>query len=327
MADNCDRENPIRAVDWRWLRATGFIDGSERAPSRVADLPAGFKWIRAAIRFARERGTVISDSDLSMLKSRRPAIYWAHQIWDNRSHPLRAEIEARILARQDDHAIGFHTNTSPRIIEAYEALFFHVRDLLHRPAYILHTAIGPSLQRGLSEREFELLWKLFGYFYGPYVLNDLVSKCTNPMWCATPDNTGSAWTDNAIGTLKMKAALAVTTVPVNQQTQLALMDIFTKFIEVERTTDTAGKAHDQVLDSINAMLHAFPLNVSGLDPTDKAKRLMMDTGPMAAYDASSVEVSYAECLKISTGQRLPNERQLLSERFPEPPERPAGGGE
>ncbi|TFH43184.1 MAG: hypothetical protein E4H01_12425 [Lysobacterales bacterium] len=315
MADICDRNNPKRVVDWRWRRAAGFLGTTERAPTRRIDGPEGHKWIRHAILFLQAQNAATNTDELATVKHKHPAIYWAQNLRDDNVNPVKWEIEARILARQDNYGIGFAVGYAPEIIEAYESLFFNVRDSLRHPGYVMHTVMGPAVQRGLTTREYDLLWKLYGYFYGPHMLTGLVSKCVNPAWCTTPDNANTTWQDDAIGTLKMQAALAVKTVRVDHHTQLPLMDIFTKFTEVERNTDTAGKAHETILESIGAMMDAMPLNIGGRDP--RAGHTQMDTGQLSKYDDSAVELTYEQSLRITTGRSLPGEAELLATSFPE----------
>jgi len=60
------------------------------------------------------------------------------------------------------------------VISLYERIFFNVNEKLKNRDYIMTCVIGPSVHSGLSDRDFDLLWKLFGYLYGPVVLNAFV---------------------------------------------------------------------------------------------------------------------------------------------------------
>ena len=124
----------------------------------------------------------------------------------------------------------------------------------------------------------------------------------NPVWCSTPDTVNSTLQDDAISTMKFKAALAAKTIPVNNSTQVDLLHVFTKFVEVERTTDSIGKAQNQILDHIEAMMVTLPFNVGGRDPRTAE---MVPQTPMAAYRKTSVELSFQETMAVAAGQRLP----------------------
>jgi len=207
---------------------------------------------------------------------------------------------------------------APEQVAAFASLFFDVRGKLDHIGYIIHTVIGPALQRSLSERDFNVLWKLYGYYYGPHVLDALASRMVNPLWCNTPDTVSTAFQDNAIGTMKMKAALAACTVPVSFSTQVDLLHIFTKFVEVERTTDSAGKAQDQMLEHIAAMMLNLPFAVDDRDP--RAEGMLVDGGPTKEFDELAIELSYEETMTVAAGHGLGNEEMLRQMRYPPLPQ-------
>lgn len=285
-------DNPFRAPAWRWLRAAGHLDRSQPGPSRRRDGDAGASWIRRAARFQRSFSRCATPMEQLRLSDEYPDIFWAHHIYDT-SGPARWHVEAYLLARADDWATGFSAGVSHKVVAAYEALFFNVRERLQHMGYVLHGVLGEAIQRGLHEREYDLLWKLYGYFYGPHVLDALISKFVSPGWCSSTDGVNAAIQDDAISTLKLKAALAAKLTPVNQHNQIDLLHIFTKFVEVERTTDSAGKAQGQILDHIAAMMSQVPFTTGGHDPhTGHAIR---------TQQRLSVELTYDEQLAASAG--------------------------
>ena len=293
-------ENPFRPPDWMWLRATEVVNGEGRRPSRQRDGLKGFKWINRAIRFIRAYRQCDTEQRKADLAHRSPEIFWAYWCWSSTTNVQKHLIEAHLLARSDFYSIGRRCGMTPGMIEAYEALFFNVREKLEHRSYILNCVMGPAIHRGLSEREHDLLWKLYGYFLGPYIVDALESRFANPVWCSTPEGVGAAVLDDAIGTLKLKAALAAKTVPVNQSTQMALMDQFTRFVEIERTTDSAGKAQAQVLEHIAAMMTTLPFAVGR--PRGQAE--------VFEFEDTAAELNYAETMFVSTGQPLDNAEEL-----------------
>jgi len=305
-------QNPFRPADWRWLRAREIHEGDGAGASRRRDGLQGYKWINRALNFLIEHENCRSDYQRQALADARPAIFWAHWAWSLSANPQKHSIEAHILARESNSEIGLRCGMSPDIIEAYEALFFNVREKMHHRQYILNCVMGPAIHRGITEREYDLLWKLYGYFLGPYIVDALESKFANPVWCGTPEAVGAAVLDDAIGTLKLKAALAAKTVPVNQHTQLALMEQFTKFVEVERNTDSAGKAQEQILDHISAMMTTLPFNVGGRDP--RGGRLPMS--PVQEYEKTAIELTYEETMRLSVSQPIANSGTLKRLTFP-----------
>ncbi len=304
----------MRPADWRWQRAMGVVDGSQPHPGRKFDGAIGYHWIKRAVNFKAAYEDCGGD-DLAQrrLADKTPDIFWAHEAWRFEKQQMRWDIEAQILARCTDQEIGMANGYPPQVIAAYENIFFNVREKLQHSQYILHCVIGEAIQRGLSEREYDLLWKLYGYFYGPHILKVMSSKMVNPNWCASMDTSSSTLQDDAISSLKYKAAIAAKTVPVNSTTQIDLLNVFTKFIEVERTTDTMGKAQGQILDHIGAMMTNLNFDVGGRDPKTA---LMRPDSSISGYRKTSIELSFAEQIMLSAGQNLPYGQHIESLDFP-----------
>jgi len=325
MLIDCSRDNPFRPAHWRWLRAMGIANGEQPRATRRLDGPNGFRWIKRAAKFKQAYDACENDAARRVLANQMPDMFWAHQCWLETKKPTRWHIEAAILARQDDWEIGFACGVNPEIVDAFESVFFNVREKLNHRHYILHHVIGPAVQRGLYERDYDVLWKLYGFFYGPHALDALASKFLSPNWCSTPDTVNSSYQDDAIGTLKMKAAIAAKTIPVTLNTQVDLLHIFTKFVEVERTTDSAGKAQDQMLEHISAMMGNMPFNIGGRDP--QRQQLPVEPNPAHAYKQTNIELSFEETMMVATGGEVPTADRLVELTFPPPPglEEDAGG--
>jgi len=313
----CSMMNPFRPPHWRWLRATGVANGLQPNAGRRKDGTQGYKWINAAKTFQEARAAAVDEEARVRLANDQPAIFWAHAAYENDNNPVKWEIEARLLARCNNWEIGFHCGVAEEIVEAYENLFFNVREKLRHPGYITHTVMGPSVQRGLSEREFDLLWKMYAYAYGPHMLQAVVSKFSNPTWCSTPDEVGSAVQDDTVGTMKMKASLAAKTIPVNMGTQIDILHVFTKYVEIERMSDDASNAQNQIMDHIGTMFNVMPLNVAGRDPQDGHRQSVK--GPVHVFEETAIELSYEETMEVAVGKVLPNTDMLKQLHFPPSP--------
>jgi len=315
---HCLKDNPMRAADWRWLRAVGVAEGTQPPATRRRDGNKGYKLINDAIAFRREFERRPNDADKCELAALSPEIFWAHHIWQSSNAMLRWQVEALCLAKESDFDIGYECGLAPEIVQTYMDLFFDVREKLCHPGYIRTCVLGPAVPRGLSEREYDLLWKMYGYWLGPLVLKAVFSTFAQPDWCMRPDAVGAALQDDALGTLKLKAALAAKTVPINSHTQLELLHAFTKFIEVERMTDSAGQAQSQILGHIGALFEALPFGISGRNPRDGNKRLAQ--GPTAYFDEHGVELTYEELMMVSIDNIPANANELISVRYPDDPD-------
>ena len=111
---------------------------------------------------------------------------------------------------------------------------------------------------------------------------------------------------------KLKAAIAAKTIPVNQYTQLSLLDQFTKFVEVERNSDSADKSQQQILDHIGAMMTNLPFNIGGRDPNGNA----VMHPDIRKFDHTAIELTYEEQLRLSTHQDIANQDMLMRLKFP-----------
>lgn len=145
-------ENPLRPPDWRWQRV---VRGHEAWNDPWRD------------RLARFHPGVESTAD--------PDLVAAASIYQG--DPLhRAEVEARILAGQNDTEIGTCLGLRPELVNTYEAVFFEVRSQLRHPSYILHVVLGPKAYTSIERTDVPFLWRKHGYRFGLSSLDLLVSS-------------------------------------------------------------------------------------------------------------------------------------------------------
>lgn len=305
---NALRDNPLRAPNWRWLRAVQIDSGGPRA-SRAVDGPEGFTWIRRASRLKRryEQAGNRPDQMYRLVQYDRD-MFWAHSIWLDERAPTRWVIEARILAGETNEEIAKKLGTSAAVIEAYEAVFFDVRSMLENRDYIVAVVMSDSITRGLSERQYDLLWKLFGYQGGAHVLDAVISKVTPMAKPAATKDVGQFFQEFAVNAVKHRAAVATITMPLNSHTQLALIDSFVKYVEIEKTSETAEKAHGTIIDNIGAMMSSLPFRIgTKLDSVDVK---------MLPFDDGAAELNSAELMAVATGGKLEDQQAIQDLKFP-----------
>jgi hypothetical protein len=114
--------------------------------------------------------------------------------------------------------------------------------------------------------------------------------------------------DFAISAMKYKAAIATLTVQINTHTPLALIDSFVKYVEIERTTENATKAHSTIVENIGAMLSSLPFKVG--------TKLDSDTLKMLPFDNGAAELRNDELMVLSTGGALKNKQAIEDLHFP-----------
>lgn len=306
---NAVRDNPKRAPHWRWLRATQIDGGGFRA-SRALDGPEGYKWIRRALRMKRRYEAAGGrQTALYALMLHDRDLFWAYTIWLEDKSPTRWMIEARVVAGESDEEIADKLGTSPGVISAYVNVFFDIREKIDNMDYMVGTVMGDAVTRGLQERHYDLLWKMLGYNGGPHVLDATLRKSTPIQKPENSDQVGAFFQDFAINTMKYKAALSALTVQINTHTQLSLIDSFVKYVEIERTTENAAKAHTSIVDNIGEMLRALPFKIGTKIDAEAVKVL--------PYDANAAELKHDELMIVATGGELSNKNDLQQLNFPE----------
>jgi hypothetical protein len=156
--------DPFRPLDWRLRHARHRI--VHRQSPRRDDDPA----TRLAVTFLRRR---VRDGRRSTAQPRES---WAAAetacALAARADLRRSEVEARILAGQDDPEIGRRCELAPEAVSLFEAPFF-VRDRLGASDWIVSRALGPGIRTGFGD--FGLASKAVGYFGGDAALEAMIA--------------------------------------------------------------------------------------------------------------------------------------------------------
>ena len=93
------------------------------------------------------------------------------------------------------------------------------------------------------------------------MLDAMISGFASPTWVERAEDVAASFQDLAINSTKQKAAVAALAVPVDNSTQMSLIKAFVKFTHVERNSDSDGKAGDQILQNVDAMMTSLPFGV------------------------------------------------------------------
>lgn len=298
----------MRLPHWRWLRTIEVDSGGDR-PSRVLDGEDGYTWIRRALQLKRHFARMNNNPRRRRaLLLRDRELYWAHSMWLAEKQPTRWGIEARVVAGESDEEIAAKLGTSPEVVTAYVNVFFDIREKLRNVDYMLNVVMADAVVRGLQERQYDLLWKLMGYHGGPHALDASISKFIPIARPATKDDVSGFFHDFAINSMKYKSAVAAATVPINTHTQLPLLDSFVKYVEIERTTENASKAHATIVENIGAMLSALPFKVG----------TKLDSAPlkMVPFDNGAAELKNEELMIVANGGVLDAQPEIEQLKFP-----------
>jgi hypothetical protein len=147
-----------------------------------------------------------------------------------------------------------------------------------------------------------------GYHGGPHVLDAAINKFVSLGKPTSRDDVSGFLQDFAINSMKYKSAVAALTVQINTHTQLPLIDSFVKYVEIERTTENATKAHATIVENIGAMLSALPFKVGTKLDSEPLKMLPFDSG--------AAELRQDELMVLANGGVLQEQSEIENLRFP-----------
>lgn len=155
------RQNPFRKPRWRWDRANDLVKSGCYYSKKRDDVATGI-----AVAYLRDTARCYSELRLRRVRDRYEHVHEAKQLWED-IDGRRLEIDARILARQNDVEIGLATNLPAVTIRAYADLFYDIRGRIDSTSYILFEVIGlrPPLPPSPAA-----LMKSSAYFHGPAII-------------------------------------------------------------------------------------------------------------------------------------------------------------
>lgn len=311
MLPEFSSRSPFRAANWRWLRAQLAADGSLPLSRKRDD-----KWVVRATRFKRAFDLCNDKFDHALLEDQDPEVYWARSIFlaaEDINCPVRYAIEALLLADAPLEAIANRASTEVGVIEAYEALFYNVLDARRKGQrdWLMNKAIGPAVHRGLTAREYDLLWKLLAIQGGPFVIYRLLDKYYSSGEPTELSRTDGFLNDTIRSMGLSNALMAQATMQINGFTQVEIIKIHQSWVALEQSRGGgAGGAEATILSGVAAMMGALQLTV-GPDKTGANPKL-------ALADQRAAEPRYAEVLAYSAGQDYVVDPELETLRFPEP---------
>lgn len=354
-----DEHDPFRPAHWRWRRAAWLrrsLDASSAYASSVEDEEGDEKeekvnskkkqgnalfglavrkksrkkslttgedsFVKRAADFLRRFARLRGGYDHLRLAQSMPDIYYAYKLHRTQDQDDRWTVEARVLADEPAEDIARKQRTTPAVIACYEALFFDVRGCLSHRDYLVNRVLGPAAHRGVMERDYDLLLKIYALAGGPLAVDALVYM-SGRIGSGRPhprnhEEASAFWLEDGADTIRRKAAVSARCMPINPSTQHLILEAHHKLLELERDKEQAllsagGAGGPQtVLGNIAACLAAVPFR-----PSHK------EDGPSVfrAFDAMPVELRGDELLALGAGA-VPTEaalEELSLFRFPSVP--------
>jgi len=212
-----EQYNPMRSLNWRWGRAMWLVGKGRQFRQDRDDELTGL-----AVGYLRDRVRCRTDRQFRNLSRRHPDLHAALRLHKNGGLD-RWEVEARLLARQSSQEIGRLTDLPIATVDAFESLFFNVRDRFDARCFILKAAIGHIGQVGHIKDDRAVFLRSIGYFGGPIVL-DTVLKHLGAIADTPGEQSGSSATEPDL-TRRIRLLMAAMALEFDGRTALNLGSI------------------------------------------------------------------------------------------------------
>jgi len=183
--------SPLRSPAWRFLRASNLIERGDRVHPEHDD-----SWIE---RFTSFLTTAENSTDTTGKPGRHPQ--YDHDLaaaFAIHCGPAAARglLEAYLLTDVPLDFVAARCDLSLTVVEAYEALFFCVKDSLQARDWIWTQAIGRTTPAGYRADYPAKIWRAFGFAGGPLILETVIAVTTGQPLSAPPSlspDEATAW--------------------------------------------------------------------------------------------------------------------------------------
>jgi hypothetical protein len=247
---SCRRDAPCRPPDWRWQRAI-YNWPKGRPPKCLRD----DQHIAGARRFEKTLSRCGNNADRSRLAEKHPQMHEAYRLYAATNQDMRCEIEARILAGEPFSEIDDKAALPAGTAECFESCFFNVADRLEYRGYIHSVVLGSPLH---ETSDCGSLWKLYGYQFGPRVVDQLVYGFLGQSRPETPEQIAAWWNADLHSTMNVQAALAARM--MGFETLADAKRIFRLYAQLQaqqRANDKKGPAEPLIPDNYEENINTF----------------------------------------------------------------------
>lgn len=298
--------SPLRPPDWRWLKVKAYTR-ADRELSRFKN----DRYVFEAHRFNEQLEESAQPWQLEELCDQFESLFFAHSFYSTEGRESsRWELEARLLAREDYASIATKLSCTVETIDIYEKLFFNVSDRLESVGWVINSVIGRSIHTGLHERDFDLLWKLYGYLGGPCMLDLIIKRLGISKQRASSEQEANLFMADALPIqANMNASKAMLINPVNNFTAVPVIQIEQTYRQIQKDV-ASGNSVDVVMNGLNKVFQS--LSWSTGSGTIKHQTLPS----MKEVDVQAVELRASEMIQVAAGQLVNTD--LDGVRLPEP---------
>ena len=298
-------DSPLRPPDWRWQKVMVYKEAGRRIPRSKMD-----SLLSVISKFAILLDSCDDDFDLLDLSESYPDLCDAHMMYKHDGAlSSKWELEARLLARESYADICEKMHIPPSTIDLYEKVFFNVSDRINNKSWIINCIVGRAIHAGLTERDYDLLWKMYGLFSGPMMLDVVLGKMgLKAQHAASFDQAVTMLRDSLDVQAIVTASKSFAIVPINGFTALPAIQAEQAYRQMAK--DSVGAASTQTfLQSVDQIMSSLPWCVG----SGTIKHPVLET--MGTADSLAAELRIDELIGVANGDDLLDLKDL---RLPEP---------
>lgn len=253
-----DENDGQRPVDARWTRALYIHETGDTLTAKDDT------WVRQALSYLKRMKLAKAGPDVAASTRRAvtafPIIHAAEEI-KAESRLVRWLLEAMTLANEPRHVMAQATALPSAVVEAYENLFYDVRDRLQADVFIMSSIMPPGMVRtGVPTFDVDVTYKLLAYRGGCKTLL---------AYAGFGELTPAAQTviDATIHSNMRRSALTAST--ARPASPGYANEIITEFLQLQaQEQNRAPEAvHAAFKDSVQTIQSAITLSVGGIKRT------------------------------------------------------------
>jgi len=248
LLNSCLPRSPFRCPDWRWQLSL-FARG-HRLP---ANLGLDDEWLKRLIAYhenCEAMGLWPADSPAAAID---PSVHGAVHFAYNPDRLDVAEFEAWVLTGEPSDVVAAACNLPGDVVEAYEKLFFDVRERLDMRDYIRCVVLGIDAVQNLKIDDHATIWKVFAYFRGRYVLEAMLQAFSGTRFRPWPESLPTEPAERLRLIASCKLVVLASCLDTNDMKPADLAKFMDLSKRVRRRVDER-KAFDSVREGITAKL-------------------------------------------------------------------------
>ncbi len=262
------QNSPFRPPHWRWQRARWLVEHQRYFCRRRDDADTGraVRYLRAWTPCRGATANNAAQTDDAELRQAR-ALF-------EEGGPVKLQVEARVIAKQDTSEITRHTSVPPAVVHAHESVFFDCRDKLDARDWVATHVINAGVYNTVPPRAAVAL-KVFAYDSGSLVLEAVIPYLLGGQDPFEPVSDVSSLEDRKEQSLRL--AVVAHLLPDDLGTQQKLARIVLLLNDADRQAADTGALAAPLAHHLDSRVVAELLDAQSLSAKQPKKALAGET--------------------------------------------------